>query len=75
MDIARIRKMKKDEIEKAVIENYTELKNIGNDVRVGKEKDSTKSLKIKRNIARMLTVLSEGSFSKEVESKPKDKKK
>ncbi len=75
MEIAKIRKMSKEELSKSIIEGYTELKNIGNDLRTGKEKDSTKSLKIKRNIARMLTVLNEGSFTKSEESKSKDKKK
>ena len=41
-----------------------ELNGLNSALRLGKEKDTAKSLKIKRNIARMLTVLKEMKLKK-----------
>ncbi len=59
MKMAEIRKMKIEEIEKEITHQYLELKNIKSSIRLGKESDVSKNLKIKRNIARMLTVLTQ----------------
>jgi ribosomal protein L29 len=52
-----IRKMTVDEIKKELTSQYLELRNISDLIRSGKEKNVSKNLNIKRNIARMLTVL------------------
>ncbi|MBI2357169.1 50S ribosomal protein L29 [Candidatus Dojkabacteria bacterium] len=52
-----IRKMTVEEIKKEITSQYMELKNITDSIRIGKEKNIAKCLNIKRNIARMLTVL------------------
>lgn len=58
-----IRKMEKSSIEKELQKMEAELVEISENIRMGKEKDVRKSLKIKRNIARMLTVLKEMSLT------------
>ncbi|KKR05649.1 MAG: 50S ribosomal protein L29 [candidate division WS6 bacterium GW2011_GWF2_39_15] len=57
MKADEIRKMSVEDIKKEITSAYMELKNVTDNIRVGKEKNVRKSLNIKRNIARMLTVL------------------
>lgn len=52
-----IRKMSVDDIKKELTSLYLELRNVSDAIRTGKEKNVSKSLNIRRNIARMLTVL------------------
>lgn len=59
MKAGEIRKMNREDITKQLTQQYAELRNTQDDIRTGKEKDASKTLKIKRNIARMLTVLQE----------------
>jgi ribosomal protein L29 len=59
MKATEIREMKREDVVKQLTQQYAELRNIQDNIRTGKEKDSSKTLKIKRNIARMLTVLTE----------------
>ena len=74
MKIAEIRKMKAAEIEKEVAHAYDELKNSSDDISSGKEKDVSKSLKIRRKIARMLTVLNETKNEAEISKSDKKEK-
>lgn len=64
MKASAIRKMEKDAIEKETKKLQEELFSSYESVRLGKEKDVRKTLKIKRNIARMLTVLKEMNLTK-----------
>ncbi len=64
MKATAVRKMEESAIRKELVKLYEDLKQSVEDTRLGKEKDSQKSLKIKRNIARMLTVLREMNFKK-----------
>jgi ribosomal protein L29 len=77
MKATEIRKMSREDVVKQLVQQYAEVRNIQDQIRTGKEKDSSKSLKIKRNIARMLTVLNEmGEPSSDVvEAKSKSTKK
>ena len=59
MKTSEIRKLKKEELEKQIAEQKEEFYKTSDEVQSGKEKDLGKSLKIRRNIARMLTVLNE----------------
>lgn len=68
MKIGEIRNMKKEEIEKQIAQLYSDLRNTNLDILSGKEKDVKKGLKIRKIIARMLTVL------KEMETKKVDEK-
>lgn len=52
-----IRKMIVEEIKKEITRAYMELKNTTEAIKTGKEKNVNKSLNMRRNIARMLTVL------------------
>ncbi|HRI06072.1 MAG TPA: 50S ribosomal protein L29 [Candidatus Dojkabacteria bacterium] len=52
-----IRKMTVEEIKKEITRAYMELKNTTEAIKTGKEKNVNKSLNMRRNIARMLTVL------------------
>ncbi|MCC7289979.1 hypothetical protein IT417_01880 [bacterium] len=64
MKATAVRKMEESAIRKELVKLYEDLKQSVEDTRLGKEKDSQKSLKIKRNIARMLTVLREMNLKK-----------
>ena len=59
-----IRKMEEGALRTELTKLYEQLMQSKNDIRLGKEKDTQKSLKIKRNIARMLTVLREMNFKR-----------
>ncbi len=52
-----IRKMTVEDIKKEITKLYLELRNLNDAIRSGKEKNVSKNLNIRRNIARMLTVL------------------
>ena len=52
-----IRKMTVEEIQKEITRAYMELRNLSDAIKTGKEKNVNKSLNMRRNIARMLTVL------------------
>lgn len=56
-----IRKMTVEEIKKEITRAYMELKNTTEAIKTGKEKNVNKSLNMRRNIARMLTVLQQKS--------------
>lgn len=64
MKVSAIRKMEESSLQSELKKMYQELIKCKEDIRIGKEKDFRKSLKIKRNIARMLTVLHENSFKR-----------
>lgn len=64
MKTSAIRKMEEDAIKVELQKLRDQFLQSRNDIRLGKEKDTMKSLKIKRNIARMLTVLSQMNFKK-----------
>lgn len=64
MKATAVRKMEESAIRKELVKLYEDLKQSVEDTRLGKERDSQKSLKIKRNIARMLTVLREMNLKK-----------
>jgi len=66
-----IKKMGKEEIGKNLDQNYVELGRIKEGIRTGKEKDVKKSLKIRKNIARMLTALKDLENNKESEKESK----
>ena len=74
MNTAQMRKMKVEEIEKEITQAYVELKNTRDEISSGKEKDVSKSLKIRRNIARMLTVLNEMRQADEQSNSKKEEK-
>jgi ribosomal protein L29 len=59
MEIKDMKKMKKEELEKELQKMENELQVVKKDVRSGKEKNVKKSLRIKKNIARIHTVLNE----------------
>lgn len=52
-----IRKMTAEDIKKEITKQYLELRNLNDAIKSGKEKKVSKNLNIRRNIARMLTVL------------------
>ncbi len=64
MKATAIRKMEEAAIRSEIVKLGEELAGLNSALRLGKEKDSAKSLKIKRNIARMLTVLREMNFKR-----------
>lgn len=64
MKISAIRKMEEGAIKLEIAKLQADFLQSKVDLRLGKEKDVKKSLKIKRNIARMLTVLKEISSKK-----------
>lgn len=64
MKVSAIRKMEEVSLRSEIKKAYEDLKTSSDQIRTGKEKDPKKSLKIKRNIARMLTVLQELSYKK-----------
>ena len=64
MKVTAIRKMEESSLKSEVAKMYEELNKSREEIRLGKEKDPKKSLKIKRNIARMLTVLHENTFKR-----------
>lgn len=57
MNSDEIRKMSVDEIKKELTSLQVQLRDTSDAIRSGKEKNVAKNLNIKRNIARMLTVL------------------
>ena len=57
MKISAIRKLEEGSLQVELKKMYEDLTKSKEEIRLGKEKDFRKSLKIKRNIARMLTVL------------------
>lgn len=59
MKATAIRKMEEVALNTEILKLKEELNGLNSALRLGKEKDTAKSLKIKRNIARMLTVLKE----------------
>ena len=64
MDVKDLRKKTEEELKKEISQSYLELKNVMEDIRTGKEKNVKKGLKIRKNIARMLTVLNEKESKK-----------
>ncbi|MCK9368727.1 50S ribosomal protein L29 [Candidatus Dojkabacteria bacterium] len=64
MKATAIRKMEKVAIDTEVKKEREQLNEISQSVRLGKEKNVRKTLQIRRNIARMLTVLKEMNLSK-----------
>lgn len=64
MKITAIRKMEEGAIKQEIAKLRADLLQTKVDLRLGKEKDVKKGLKIKRNIARMLTVLKEMNSKK-----------
>jgi ribosomal protein L29 len=59
MKINDIRNLKKEELEKELGSLEAELVTAKKEIRYGKEKNVKKNLRIKRNIARIRTVLNE----------------
>ncbi len=59
MNMKEIRKLKKEELFKELGSLESELVRVKNEIRAGKEKNVRKSLRIKKNIARIRTVLNE----------------
>ncbi len=59
MKIKDIKAMKKEDLQKELVRFQTELFEAKKGIRDGKEKDVKKSLRIKRIIARIQTVLNE----------------
>mgnify|MGYP006908401974 CR=1 FL=1 len=52
MNTAQIRKMKVEELEKEIAQAYAQLKNTRDEISSGKEKDVSKSLKIRNETGR-----------------------
>ncbi len=69
MDIKEIRKLKDEDLEKELGQLRSQLEQVKQDIEVGKEKNVRKTLRIKKNIARILTVLNE----RKVENESKEK--
>ena len=59
MNIQEIKKLKTEELVKELLKKQEELFEVSKDIRNGKEKNVKKSLRIKRIIARIQTVLNE----------------
>lgn len=59
MFASEYRKMKTEELQKEIDKKSDEYVQIKEDIMRGKEKDVRKSLKLRREIAKMLTVLTE----------------
>ena len=64
MKASAIRKMEKGAIETEVKKEKEQLLSDKQSIRLGKEKNVRKTLQIRRNIARMLTVLKEMNLTK-----------
>ena len=59
MDIKEMRKLKREDLEKELGQLCSQLEQAKQDIETGKEKNVRKTLRIKRNIARIHTVLNE----------------
>ena len=64
MKATAIRKMERAAIESEVSKEKDQLLSTSEAIRLGKEKNIRKTLQIRRNIARMLTVLKEMNLTK-----------